>query len=150
MEHIPAVALVVSILSLTLNVVLWVTVHRIRTSSAQAQIELMVAAQVMAGRQKHLERLEKQLEAAAGTSSEMDALQATLVRETAAAYCNALEVLCSLYLDNKVDKERIRKSYSLTIFGIVKDKNFIEFYREPGSRFQATLKVFKQWSPNKE
>jgi hypothetical protein len=139
-------SLFVSAVSLILSFVVYWYAHRARTLSAQAQIELMVAAQILGARQRYLERLERQLErlSSSSASPEMNDLQTKLVREAAAAYCNAIEVICSLYLDNKIDRTRIKKSYGATIIELVKGDDFAEFYTKPRSNLNATLKVFEE------
>jgi len=59
---------------------------------------------------------------------------------------NAYEEACGKYNDNKVDKERFKKSYMVEIRNIVEDENTSSKYQMPQSKFQATVKVYNEWN----
>lgn len=61
-------------------------------------------------------------------------------------YLNAYDEACAKYNDGKVDKIRFKKLYHNEIRQLVTDETNIEKYREPGTKYHATLKVFKEWN----
>lgn len=59
---------------------------------------------------------------------------------------NAYDEACAKYLDGKVDKERFKKLYRDEIRQLVDDEVIKEKYREPQTKFHATVKVYKEWN----
>lgn len=60
---------------------------------------------------------------------------------------NAYDEICSKYLDEgKVDKIRFKKLYQDEIRQLVTSEENIEKYREPQTKFHATVKVYKEWN----
>ena len=60
-------------------------------------------------------------------------------------YANAYDEACMKYLDGKIDKARFKNAYINEIRNIIEDANFEKLYREPQSRYKATIKVYKEW-----
>lgn len=59
---------------------------------------------------------------------------------------NAYETACSLYLDNKTDKERFKKQYSIEIKNLVEDEQISEkFFNGLKIKFGAIDKVYRDW-----
>jgi hypothetical protein len=59
---------------------------------------------------------------------------------------NAYEKGCSLYLDEKIDKDRFFKDFRTEIRQLVENKNLNEKYFHPTtSKFKAILKVYDLW-----
>lgn len=61
-------------------------------------------------------------------------------------YANAYDEACAKYLDNKIDKVRFKKNYSDEIRNLVNHEEFKELYREPQTKYHATVKVFREWN----
>lgn len=60
---------------------------------------------------------------------------------------NAYENACSLYIDDKIDKERFKKNYFSEIKNIIEDESHKDFYHpEATSKYWATWKVYKEWN----
>lgn len=59
---------------------------------------------------------------------------------------NAYDEACSKYIDKKVDVSRFKKLYITEIRNLVEDDNTKSFYFMPQSRFQATVKVYREWN----
>lgn len=73
----------------------------------------------------------------------------TLAASTMAALedvLNAYDEACAKYIDNKVDRERFKKLYANEIRNLVEDENTKKYYVMPQSRFQATVKVYREWN----
>lgn len=73
----------------------------------------------------------------------------TLAASTMAALedvLNAYDEACAKYIDNKVDRERFKKLYTNEIRNLVEDENTKKYYVMPQSRFQATVKVYREWN----
>lgn len=73
----------------------------------------------------------------------------TLISSTFAALedvLNAYDEACSKYIDKKVDVSRFKKLYITEIRNLVEDDNTKSFYFMPQSKFQATVKVYREWN----
>ena len=53
---------------------------------------------------------------------------------------------CAKYIDKKVDITRFNKLYVTEIRNLVEDDNTKSYYIMPQSRFQATVKVYREWN----
>jgi hypothetical protein len=73
----------------------------------------------------------------------------TLIASTKAALedvLNAYDEACAKYIDKKVDMERFKKLYVTEIRNLVEDNNTKSYYVMPQSKFQATVKVYREWN----
>ena len=73
----------------------------------------------------------------------------TLIASTKAALedvLNAYDEACAKYIDKKVDMERFKKLYVTEIRNLVEDNNTKSYYVLPQSKFQATVKVYREWN----
>ena len=73
----------------------------------------------------------------------------TLIASTKAALedvLNAYYEACAKYIDKKVDTERFKKLYVTEIRNLVEDNNTKSYYVMPQSKFQATVKVYREWN----
>ena len=73
----------------------------------------------------------------------------TLIASTKAALedvLNAYDEACAKYIDKKVDTERFKKLYVTEIRNLVEDNNTKSYYVMPQSKFQATVKVYRDWN----
>ncbi len=61
-------------------------------------------------------------------------------------FLNAYDEACAKYLDSKVDRLRFKKLYHDEIRQLVTDATNIEKYREPQTKYHATVKVYKEWN----
>lgn len=59
---------------------------------------------------------------------------------------NVYDEACSKYLDNKVDKKRFKKLYYTEIKNLVENKETKPYYDTITSKFQDTIKVYKEWN----
>lgn len=73
----------------------------------------------------------------------------TLIASTKAALedvLNTYDEACAKYIDKKVDTERFKKLYVTEIRNLVEDNNTKSYYVMPQSKFQATVKVYREWN----
>ena len=61
-------------------------------------------------------------------------------------YLNSYEEACSKYLDNKVDKTRFKKTYSIEIRNIVEKEPFKSVFDSFSSTYTAIKKVYEEWN----
>lgn len=61
-------------------------------------------------------------------------------------YLNSYEEACSKYLDNKVDKTRFKKTYSIEIRNIVEKEPFKPVFDSFSSTYTAIKKVYEEWN----
>jgi len=61
-------------------------------------------------------------------------------------YLNSYEEACSKYLDNKVDKTRFKKTYSIEIRNIVEKEPFKFVFDSFSSTYTAIKKVYEEWN----
>ena len=69
-----------------------------------------------------------------------------LLRDAQQDYLNAYEEACMKYIDNKVDKDRFRKTYSEEIRNIVRDENYKKYFDDFSSTYYAIKRVYEQWN----
>ena len=58
---------------------------------------------------------------------------------------NAYDEACTKYLDDKIDKERFKKTYYNEIKNLVECEDTKASYVPPQTRYKATLKVYNEW-----
>ena len=58
---------------------------------------------------------------------------------------NAYEEACAKYIDNKVDKERFKKNYMVSIRQEVENPTNKERFNATTSPYKAILKVYAEW-----
>ena len=61
-------------------------------------------------------------------------------------YLNSYEEACSKYLDNKVDKTRFKKTYSIEIRNIVEKEPFKSVFDSFSPTYTAIKKVYEEWN----
>ncbi len=61
-------------------------------------------------------------------------------------FANVYDEACMKYLDGKIDKDRFKKSYNVEIRRMVEDPAFKKLYDDISTKFQATVKVYKEWN----
>lgn len=59
---------------------------------------------------------------------------------------NAYDEACAKYLDEKVDKDRFKKTYSVEIRNWVESECAKDKYVKPHTNFNATVKVYEEWN----
>ena len=58
---------------------------------------------------------------------------------------NAYENACAKYLDNKIDRERFRKSYKDEIKQLIEDSEKPTYTNPLTSKYKAIIKVYTEW-----
>ena len=58
---------------------------------------------------------------------------------------NAYDEACAKYIDKKVDRERFKKLYITEIRNLVENDSTKSYYVMPQSKFQSTVKVYREW-----
>lgn len=58
---------------------------------------------------------------------------------------NAFDEACTKYIDGKIDKTRFKKTYFDEIRQLVENKAFNDKYSGPQTKYEATVKVYKEW-----
>ena len=69
-----------------------------------------------------------------------------IVKSSLENLINVYDEACSKYLDNKVDKKRFKKLYYTEIKNLVENKETKPYYDTITSKFQDTIKVYKEWN----
>jgi type II secretory pathway pseudopilin PulG len=114
--------------------------------SAQGTLELTLRQSISNSRNR-VEDIGIRLEEFKLNHAERD--DSVLVRSVNSALednLNAYEKGCTLYLDNKIDKDRFFKDFRTEIRQLVENKNCNERYLHPTtSKFKAILKVYDLW-----
>lgn len=59
---------------------------------------------------------------------------------------NSYEEACFKYIDNKIDKERFKKTYIKEIKQIVENENFKKYLDTINSPYSGIKKVYEEWS----
>lgn len=116
---------------------------KIANDIRMGQEELEIRKMISAARKDFLDIAEKI------SDEELDEKKNFLLQRFEAAkedLANVYDEACMKYLDGKIDKERFKKSYTVEIRRIVENQTFKELYSDVSSKFQATLKVYKEWN----
>lgn len=58
---------------------------------------------------------------------------------------NAYEDACAKYLDEKIDKERFKKSYKNEIKQLIEDTKDAKYKDSLTSKYRAVIKVYREW-----
>lgn len=69
-----------------------------------------------------------------------------LFKSAVESWLNTYEEACAKYIDNKIDKKRFKKQYHTEIRNLVEEEEFEKFFNPTKSKFQAILKVHKEWN----
>ena len=69
-----------------------------------------------------------------------------LFKSAVESWLNTYEEACAKYIDNKIDKKRFKKQYHTEIRNLVEEEEFEKFFNPTKSKFQAILKVYKEWN----
>ena len=59
---------------------------------------------------------------------------------------NAYDEACAKYIDKKVDRERFYKTYMHEIRQLVENEPYNKKFNEKSCKFDAILKVYKEWN----
>jgi siroheme synthase (precorrin-2 oxidase/ferrochelatase) len=105
----------------------------------KGQIEMQIRERISNARARYEDFI---LQYASDLANE---LVGSILRSTKEEFSNAYEEACQKYLDNKVDRDRFKKSYSNEIRSIVENNAFKQLYVPPQTQFKATFKVYEEW-----
>ena len=112
---------------------------------SQGQIELYIS-QLIAQTKKDV--MEISLKVAENSMEENESRKEILKKALNSAVeinLNAYEEACAKYIDNKVDKERFKKNYSVSIRQEVENPMNRERFNATTSPYRAILKVYGEW-----
>lgn len=73
-------------------------------------------------------------------------INSALLKSAHEDFLNSYDEACAKYLDSKVDTQRFKKLYHDEIRQLVTDSANADMYREPQTRFRATVKVYNEWN----
>lgn len=105
----------------------------------QAQVEMQIRERITYARTRYEDLIinhNKELN---------DELIKMVYESTKEEFLNAYDEACQKYLDEKVDKERFKKSYFIEIQSIVKNVDFKQKYDTQSTPYKATVKVYNEW-----
>lgn len=105
-----------------------------------AQVEMQIRELISTARSRY-EDMAFQLK-----DEENKELYKAMMNSALEGVLNAYDEACAKYLDGKVDKERFKKLYHDEIRQLVNDEAIQEKYREPQTKFHATVKVYTEWN----
>lgn len=63
---------------------------------------------------------------------------------------NQYEGACANYTDGKIDKERFKKSYQLSIRQLVESTALAEYFHPTTSSYKVILKVYREWEDSEK
>ncbi len=109
-------------------------------SLTKGQVEMQIRDMISSAKWRYAEL---------GIQLSKDNQNQTLIASTKAALedvLNAYDEACAKYIDKKVDMERFKKLYVTEIRNLVEDNNTKSYYVMPQSKFQATVKVYREWN----
>lgn len=82
----------------------------------------------------------------ANQTEEQKAMVESLVSHSLQEILNSYEVACSKYLDNKIDKDRFKKTYTKEITDLFGNKSPYESLLSKTNAFHALKKVNEEWN----
>ena len=115
-------------------------IEKINSDLMSGQIELQIREMIFSA-QKNFTDIGKQL-----VPNKDDNFNAKMLDMSLEMVCNAYDEACAKYLDGKVDKNRFKKLYYTEIKNLIENENTKPYYDTIDSKFQATIKVYKEWN----
>lgn len=115
-------------------------IEKINSDLMSGQIELQIREMIFSA-QKNFTDIGKQL-----VPDKDDNFNAKMLDMSLEMVCNAYDEACAKYLDGKVDKVRFKKIYYTEIKNLVEKEDTKPYYDTIDSKFQATIKVYKEWN----
>jgi len=111
-----------------------------------AQTELYIQELLVSARKISLDMTLEKLKLEVDPNSNIQAsLSDTLMKHTLQEVLNSYEVACMKYLDDKIDKERFRKTYIKEITELFNTSAYNELLSATNS-YQAIKKVNEEWN----
>lgn len=105
-----------------------------------AQVEMQIRELILSARSRYEDKVVQ------FKDEEDEELRKAMLDSALEGVLNAYDESCAKYLDGKVDKERFKKLYHDEIRQLVDDAAIKEKYREPQTKFHATVKVYTEWN----
>lgn len=105
-----------------------------------AQVEMQIRELILSARSRYEDKVVQ------FKGVEDEELSKAMLDSALEGVLNAYDEACAKYLDGKVDKERFKKLYHNEIRQLVDDVAIKEKYREPQTKFHATVKVYTEWN----
>lgn len=115
-------------------------IDKINSDLMSGQIELQIREMIFSA-QKNFADIGKQV-----IPDKDDVFNTKMFDMSLEMVCNAYDEACAKYLDGKVDKNRFKKLYYTEIKNLVENENTKPYYDTIDSKFQATIKVYKEWN----
>lgn len=112
---------------------------KLQSSLAAGQVEIAIRSMISNARNNYLV-------AAKECSDEKHSLKDTILSAALEDWLNAYDEACAKYLDDKIDKDRFKKMYSVEIRQIVENETTKSYYNSVSTRYKATLKVYNEWN----
>lgn len=111
-----------------------------------AQTELYIQELLVSARKTFLDMTLEKLKLEVDPNNKIQAsLSDSLMKHTLQEVLNSYEIACMKYLDDKVDKDRFKKTYIKEITDLFKANSYKELLDETNS-FQAIKKVNYEWN----
>lgn len=90
----------------------------------------------------------------AGTIIEAEGYELNALSENAKVaiqeMLNSYEEGCALYIDNKLDKIRFKKSYQVAIRNLLENNELRIYFDSTTSMYKAILKVYNEWEDQEQ
>lgn len=112
---------------------------KLQTDFVAGQSEIAMRTMISSARNSYLAVLKD-------ISQGDDRLKTQIEKASLEDLLNAYDEACAKYLDNKIDKDRFKKMYSVEIRQIVEDSSTKPYYDTVSTRYQATMKVYNEWN----
>lgn len=115
-------------------------IEKINSDLMSGQVELQIREMIFSA-QKNFSDIGKEV-----IPDKDEEFNTKLLNMSLEMVCNAYDEACAKYLDGKVDKKRFRNNYYTEIKKLVENKDTKPYYDTIDSKFQATIKVYKEWN----
>lgn len=115
-------------------------IEKINSDLMSGQVELQIREMIFSA-QKNFADIGKQV-----IPDKDEDFNTKLLNMSLEMVCNAYDEACAKYLDGKVDKDRFKKTYYEEIRNLFENEDTKPFYDTINSKFQATIKVYKEWN----
>lgn len=111
---------------------------------AQGEIELHIH-QMITQTSKDIIDVSLKSSEASGDIKKKEALLTSALNTAVENYLNAFEQACSVYIDNKVDRERFKKNYSAEIRELVENPAYNKKIDTCTIAYKCIRKVYTEW-----
>jgi DeoR/GlpR family transcriptional regulator of sugar metabolism len=115
-------------------------VQKMANEMQMGQVEMQIREMISSARARYQDKVFQM------TDYQDESIKNALMAAAHEDFLNAYDEACAKYLDSKVDRLRFKKLYHDEIRQLVTDSANSDKYREPQTKYHATVKVYKEWN----